>query len=411
MTLSPGFECEQTIALASRVKPSLKPSFPLPRLDTLRAPPPWLWCGPAGLWQRLGPCGPGRFPLEAAQQLHWWLIRPFRSPPRSPSLQALPWGLTSRACWLNSYRPSEVAWWWAMGVRTWRDLSRHPSNSLAWTVHARRRRCWPGQCRSALRLLQDKAALLASAPEAWRSPHLVLDPSGQEDPAAPPPWWERSLEGPGVVVKPLRGHGGRAVIRFRLTAGGLEAQPLFRPLPEAPPGPKATTPPLPWRLRDLWQSLSGTREAALATPYLPHSPTLPLADPSAVVRVITARGTPEGPISLRLAWLEVPLEEDAVAFLNLEGRSLPRAGPPLSLQQRQNLHRWQVLLKAGVPPCVDACLRAALRLHATLPPIDQVAWDWIPADPQPLLLEGNGGFGLLVPQLFERLNLDRLPNP
>jgi hypothetical protein len=42
-------------------------------------------------------------------------------------------------------------------------------------------------------------------------------------------------------------------------------------------------------------------------------------------------------------------------------------------------------------------------MHALLPPIDQVAWDWIPADPEPLLLEGNGGFGLLVPQLWEHL--------
>jgi hypothetical protein len=36
--------------------------------------------------------------------------------------------------------------------------------------------------------------------------------------------------------------------------------------------------------------------------------------------------------------------------------------------------------------------------------IDQVAWDWIPADPHPLLLEGNGGFGLLVPQLLQALH-------
>ena len=42
-------------------------------------------------------------------------------------------------------------------------------------------------------------------------------------------------------------------------------------------------------------------------------------------------------------------------------------------------------------------------MHQLLPAIDQVAWDWIPASPEPLLLEGNGGFGLLVPQLFAQL--------
>jgi len=48
-----------------------------------------------------------------------------------------------------------------------------------------------------------------------------------------------------------------------------------------------------------------------------------------------------------------------------------------------------------------------MLMHACLPSIDQVAWDWVPASPQPVLLEGNGGFGLLVPQLFADRRLDQ----
>lgn len=345
------------------------------------------------------------------QQVHWWLIRPFLSPRRSGFLPPLPWSLTGRACWLNSYRPSEVAWWWAVGVRDWRELSRHRSNSLAWAVHAQRRRSWPGQCRAALALLHDKAALLTTAPAPWRAPFLRLDPSRQDASLAPPAWWQEALEGPGVVLKPLHGHGGRAVVRFRFTASGLEEQPLFGRLPHAFPTAKAAMPPPPRQLLAHWQRLFRTRESALASPYLAHSRTLPVTDPSVVVRLITARASPRAPIAVRLAWLEVPLEEGAVAFLTLDGRSLPPAGAPLSLPQRQELQRWQALLTPGVPSCVAACLRAAVRMHAGLPPIDQVAWDWIPADPHPLLLEGNGGFALLLPQLFERLNLDPPHNP
>ena len=57
-----------------------------------------------------------------------------------------------------------------------------------------------------------------------------------------------------------------------------------------------------------------------------------------------------------------------------------------------------------VPPLEPRADVAAAAMHQRLPAIDQVAWDWIPASPEPLLLEGNGGFGLLVPQLFARLN-------
>jgi len=387
----------------------------IPRwLSALQSPPPWLWCAEGRLWQRLGPPGARRLPLEVLQQLHWWLIRPFRSPRRSAALPSLPWSLTSRACWLNSYRPGEVAWWWAVGVRSWRELARHRSNSLAWTVHAQRRRGWPGQCRAALQLLQDKAALLATTPEPWRSPSLVLASPDQQPnpvPLAPPAWWERTLAGPGVVLKPLRGQGGRAVIRFRFTACGLEQQPLFCRLSTALPAPKAATPPPPGQLLAHWRRLFRTQDAALAVPYLAHSDTLPPTDHSVVVRLITSRASPQAPIAVRLAWLEVPLGEDTVAFLHVEGHSLPRPGPPLPLAQRETRQRWQQLLKAGLPPCVEACLTASLHLHALLPPIDQVAWDWIPADPEPLLLEGNGCFGLLVPQLFEWHGLDPLRIP
>lgn len=348
------------------------------------------------------------------QQLHWWLIRPCLTPCRFQTLPPLPWSLTSRACWLNSYRPGEVACWWAVGVRSWRELAHHRPASLAWTVHAQRRLDWPGQCQDAQRLLQDKAALLALTPEHWRSPHAVLDPGSPEAsraPLAPPVWWQRALEGPGVVLKPLRGHGGRAVIRFRFTASGLEQQPLFSRLPTAMPCPRATTPPPPPQLLAHWQRLCRTRETALAAPYLTHSGTLPAADPSVVVRLITARAAPEAPIAVRLAWLEVPLGERAMAFLQIEGPGLTLPAGPLSRPQREALQRWQALLRAGVPQPVAACLKAALGLHALLPPIDQVAWDWIPADPQPLLLEGNGSFGLLVPQLLEWLHLDPLRNP
>lgn len=363
-----------------------------------QSPPPWLWLSHGKLWQRQAPSDARRLPLECLQQLHWWLIRPWRQARRPASLQALPRALSWRACWLNSYRPAEVAWWWALGVRHWWQLAQHTPDSLAWAVHAQRRQHWPDHCRTALALLSDKAALLARTPERWRAPFLVMPASAQ------PPWWSAAINGPGVVLKPQRGHGGRAVLRFWCQALVLQQQALFHRLPAAAPLLPCTSPPHPDTVLRHWHSLCHTHEPALAAPYLEHSSALPPAEPSVVVRVITARSSPDGPVQVRLAWLEVPLGAGAVAFISCEGHHLPRPGTPLNAAQQQSQARWQVLLRSGTPGCIRACLQAATAMHARLPPIDQVAWDWIPADPQPLLLEGNGGFGLLVPQLFEHAN-------
>jgi hypothetical protein len=377
-------------------------------LATVQSPPPWLWCASGRIWQRFGARHLWRLPLELIQQLHWWLIRPSYIRRRPPALRrSWPWTLAFRACWLNSYRPSEVAWWWALGERSWARLSLHHPESLVSALHVERRQGWPDQCRPALRLLSDKAALLASCPSHWRAPFLVLPP--QQEGASvqqqeTPDWWWRALQGSGVVMKPQWGHAGRAVIRFRWADSGLQQEALFRRLPETAAVLISDAIPEPQQLLEHWRRLCHTNEAALAAPYLTHSSVLPATDPSVVVRVITERATADAPVGLREAWLEVPLGEGTVAFISTTGLVLPSPGDPLSASNQASLAGWQKRLQGGPLSCVEACLEAAQALHALLPPIDQVAWDWIPAEPGPLLLEGNGGFGLLVPQLFEQLH-------
>jgi hypothetical protein len=204
-------------------------------------------------------------------------------------------------------------------------------------------------------------------------------------------------------MKPQCGHAGRAVIRFRWADSGLQQQALFRRLPELAAPLISDTAPEPLQLLEHWRRICQTNEAALAAPYQSHSPALPATQPSVVVRVITERPTADAPVGLREAWLEVPLGEGTVALISTTGLVLPSPGDPLSASNQASLAGWQKLLQGGPLSCVEACLEAAQALHALLPPIDQVAWDWIPAEPVPLLLEGNGGFGLLVPQLFEHL--------
>ena len=382
-------------------------------ISTLHSPPPWSWLAGRRLWKRLGTAPLWRLPLELLQQLHWWLIRPWRWPRRPPKGRpALPWQLALPACWLNSYRPAEVSWWWALGVRSWSQLAQYTPDSLAGAMHAKRRQHWPDQCRPALQLLADKAALLDCTPERWRAPFTLLhlqqtphQPHGIDEghPEIPNWWWE-ALRAEGVVLKPQRGHAGRDVIRFRWFGLALEQQALFRQLPADAPHAAEAEPPTPTQLLAHWHRLCRSDEPALAAPYLCHSKDLPAADPAVVVRVITTRPSTEGPVAVRQAWLEVPLCEGAVVFISADGVSLPNPGEPLRAAQQDALARWKQQLQNGAPVCVRACLEASAAMHQRLPAIDQVAWDWIPASPEPLLLEGNGGFGLLVPQLFARLN-------
>lgn len=374
----------------------------------IESPPPWLWLCHGRLWQRVGPPAPWLLPLELLQQLHGWLIVPLRRGLRNKRWnESLPLGLRLRASWLNSYRPGELAWWWAAGVCSWNDLSCRTPDSVANPLHRQRRQSWPGQCRPALELLSDKAALLALTPQAWRAPFLTLEPHTAA--GTPPAWWRDALHGEGVVLKPLRGHAGRGVVRFRLGEHGLNQEGLFRQLGRTAPAWPAGASADPRAVHQHWQRITGQQETALASPYLLHSSRLPVARPSVVVRVITQQTAPGGPIQRAMAWLEIPLSGAAVLFLGVDGRPLPSPGEPFTAEQHEQLQHWQAQIKGSGRPAVEACLEAAAAMHALLPPIDQVAWDWIPADPEPQLLEGNGGFGLLVPQLFQKISNNETP--
>jgi len=157
------------------------------------------------------------------------------------------------------------------------------------------------------------------------------------------------------------------------------------------------------------QTLLGRVEAAIAMPYLSHAATLPSSDPAVVVRVITTQATPTNGPAIAHAWLEIPLPAaeptpgglGPVACLHFSGRLLPGPHPPTA-PQPQAIHPWRDKVAEGHKPLM-ACLEASRAMHEGLPPIDAVAWDWIPAAPEPLLLEVNSGFSLLVPQLWEHL--------
>lgn len=421
-------------ALALRL---LGPPPVLWRLEVWR--PVLLWRGvEAGQWPRSLRSWLALPPL-LLQQLHWWGVRPLRQALRRRHLRqtrpnATPPPLRRRlalaACWLNSFQPREVRLWQAVGVGRWAELSTRLPDSHCGAFHSQRRLNWPQRCRPALRLLADKAALLEHTPPLWRSPCLALPlpPAARSAPA--PAWWNAALHGPGLVLKPLSGHACRGVVRFRCRQGQLQAEGLFRPLPPGPSGslPRdaASTMPLdgapgsiaPERLHAHWQALLGRGEPAIAMPYLSQAASLPPTDPAVVVRVITHRASPTAAPTLRHAWLEVPLPADTaapgqrgpVAFIDLQGRLLPMDDGRLTPLQRQALAEWQALA-ARRPPELVACLAASIALHNGLPPIDAVAWDWIPAAPEPLLLEGNGGFGMLVPQLWEQLDQREAAGP
>jgi hypothetical protein len=336
-----------------------------------------------------------RPPLEAALKL--WELRLDQPLPR------LPFKLSLLACWLNAFTPDEVRSWMACGVMDWNQLKHRVPRIHSGAVHQKRRAPWPQQCASASQLLSNKAALLELADPEWIVPWLTLRNStfpvivGEDE----PPWWMEALNGPGVILKPLRGFGCRGVVRFQFINGQLQSNGLFSAQSNRSTIQAHSLDP--GGLFLLWQSLTQSKETAIAMPYVQAASALPATSPSVVVRVITEHNHVNAPIAVGCAWLELPLSEGTLALVTLNGTVLPSPNPIRSSVEEAELLAWQTLL-ADPPALIKLCVSHSTVMHQRLPPIDQVAWDWIPTAKGPILLEGNSGFSLLEPQLITRIS-------
>jgi hypothetical protein len=393
----------------------------------LLTPPPLLWHFKDGFphveW-RGGTKTWRSLPKVALKQISWWVVRPLfiqwqrlvyqqsRPIDAPPAPPPLPRRLALAACWLNGFYPYEVRLWQSLGITTWDSLSQKIPESHCGAAHAARRAHWPDQCNPAGAVLSNKAALLELADPAWRSPFLTLD---RNVPPEPPDWWHQALTGPGLVLKPVQGHAGRGVVRFRLDGEQLLTEALGQPIKEPREAGAAMSALSPPWLLEHWQQSIGSQEKALAMPFLQQGPSFPTSHSAAVVRVITEQAMPDAPIHVQIAWLRVPLPTSQEglyapqALIDLQGQVLPRPLLNLNTEQQQQQDHWQSLLAQGPIAALERCLELSIAMHQRLPPIDQVAWEWIPSEPEVQLIEGNFCFGLMVPQMFKVMQAGVIP--
>ena len=65
-------------------------------------------------------------------------------------------------------------------------------------------------------------------------------------------------------------------------------------------------------------------------------------------------------------------------------------------------------IKGNKENLLTPCIKAAKIMHQKFSEIDQIAWDVIPSDKRPIILEGNIYYSLLVPQCFSSLEQNEL---
>lgn len=158
-----------------------------------------------------------------------------------------------------------------------------------------------------------------------------------------------------------------------------------------------------------WRQLL-EQDDALVQPCLTNHPRLaPLAASGEAITVRFISQWRGSALVCLAAVLEMPADADSsmdrpgYTILPIEdssGRLLPWPRPgTLPERARDDLRRVWARLPAGFRlPDWPALVRDSYRVHQLFPDVWAIAWDWVLTPAGPVLLEGNSGFGVSVPQ-------------
>lgn len=260
--------------------------------------------------------------------------------------------------------------------------------------HAVRSASWGGPLAASLRQLQDKAALatLAAAhgipvTTSWR---IACGASSSLDAALGP--LARAF------CKANAGHQGRGAFAVWRTPAGLRGRSFEgRALDAA-------------QLETAWRALLA-RDDVLVQPLLEnHAALAPMGcDPALAITVRFISQREAARCGGLCAMLEVPVQGPADAALQYciqpialatgEIGPLPPPAVPLARAATQDAVLERAPADRRVPHWA-ALVRHSLQAHAAFPDLWAIAWDWVLTPAGPVLLEGNPGWDVAVPQLL-----------
>ncbi len=162
-------------------------------------------------------------------------------------------------------------------------------------------------------------------------------------------------------------------------------------------------------LKQAWQTLSA-KGAVLIQPLLENHAALSSAseEGSAITLRVVTRNSSEG-INVWFAELHIPgkFEEGnsrgfwriAVSILKGDLFSLPKQSFLKKAWQEEYDGYLQQLSSAECVPFWSEICQHSIKAHRELPNVWAIAWDWVITPDGPILLEGNGGWGLDTPQV------------
>ena len=139
----------------------------------------------------------------------------------------------------------------------------------------------------------------------------------------------------------------------------------------------------------------------LVMPYLNNSSFLPKTYPSIIFRTITSCSLNNKQIRIKEAWMELSDKKNNLYFVSHEKLLYSLYSPLKKLRDLEKELEFS-FNKKELKNTYKRLFNKSIIMHSLLPPINEVAWDWIQTDNKLYLLEGNSGFSYFPLKYFQQ---------
>ena len=130
-----------------------------------KRPPPIIWFLDSRIFLYVGPKLDFKNLIKfSLKQFYWWFVRPFYLIYKK-EYEGISFFLFFLACILNPFKPSEIRFWKALGITSWKEISLISPELLLPFIHDKERKIWPGKSKKAISILNDKALLYEITPK------------------------------------------------------------------------------------------------------------------------------------------------------------------------------------------------------------------------------------------------------
>ncbi|MBO8240568.1 hypothetical protein HA152_07610 [Prochlorococcus marinus XMU1412] len=244
--------------------------------------------------------------------------------------------------------------------------------------------------------MQQKSNLLHRIPKKYR-PHFetITDESYSINPKL-----EKFLYKDGLVLKPNIGSRSRNTYHLFMKNEKLIVKDLFTL--------KINNKSMHNNLLDFlgdiktFKKREGIYSNLILMPYLKHSNILPKNDISIVFRTISEYSMEQDQISIKEAWMEIFDKNNNLNIINHEQYLFNIDRPQMRLEELEKILNFK-FKNEELRKIYKLLFSASKAVHSILPPINEVAWDWIKTDNKLYLLEGNSSFSLYPIKYFKIL--------